>query len=83
MSKGMKLWNWQFRPIKAGEEIFTYYGYRKDLAPPNDFPWYWDLLKKTEEEEELLKEKEEERLSSQKKTKTKKKKVMSEKFKKS
>ena len=39
-------------PVKAGEELFTYYGYGRN-AMPEDFPWYWDLKKRTEEEHEL------------------------------
>ena len=39
--------------VSAGEEILTYYGYQSGLDIPNDYPWYWDLKKRTEEEEEL------------------------------
>ena len=42
--------------IKAGEELFTYYGY-KPRKMPEDFPWYWELKRKEEEEEELQAEK--------------------------
>ena len=51
--------NCQHRPIKAGEEIFTHYGYKKGLPPPSDYPWYWELLNKIEEEEKLQKEEKE------------------------
>ena len=27
--------------LKAGEEIFTNYGYKKPLPFPYDQPWYW------------------------------------------
>ena len=38
--------------IKAGQELFTYYGY--GVSPmPSDFPWYWDLKMKTEKQERL------------------------------
>lgn len=37
--------------IKAGEEIFTYYGYGP--GTDEDFPWYWELKQKVEDEEEL------------------------------
>ena len=37
--------------VKAGEEIFTYYGYPRKLPMPLDFPWYWELKKKIEDEE--------------------------------
>ena len=30
------------RSIKAGEELYTYYGYRRSRFPA-DFPWYWEL----------------------------------------
>ena len=39
--------------IKAGEELFTYYGYRRHMRMPSDFPWYWQLKRKMEAEEEL------------------------------
>ena len=37
--------------VKAGEEIFTYYGYPRKLPMPEDFPWYWELKKKIDDEE--------------------------------
>ena len=37
--------------VKAGEEIFTNYGYPRKLPMPEDFPWYWELKKKIENEE--------------------------------
>ena len=37
--------------VKAGEEIFTNYGYPRKLPMPEDFPWYWELKKKIEDEE--------------------------------
>ena len=37
--------------VKAGEEIFTYYGYPRKLPMPLDFPWYWEQKKKIEDEE--------------------------------
>ena len=27
--------------LKAGQEIFTNYGYKKPLPFPHDRPWYW------------------------------------------
>ena len=39
-------------PVKAGEELFTYYGYRR-VAMPQDFPWYWDMKKQIEDAENL------------------------------
>ena len=38
--------------IKAGQELFTYYGYGV-YPPPNDFPWYWELKMKIEKQERL------------------------------
>ena len=38
--------------IKAGQELFTYYGYGVGTLP-SDFPWYWDLKMKTEKQERL------------------------------
>lgn len=41
------------RHIKAGEELFTHYGYHpdRDIFFPGDFPWYWKLKEKIEKEE--------------------------------
>ena len=39
--------------VKAGEELFTYYGYSSGLAIPVDFPWYWEMKKEIEEKENL------------------------------
>ena len=38
--------------IKAGEELFTYYGYKPGRMP-SDFPWYWELKRKVEQVEGL------------------------------
>ena len=40
------------RHVKAGEELFTYYGYRP-ASMPSDFPWYWELKKRVEQEEKI------------------------------
>ena len=61
------------RPIKAGEELFTYYGYG-ETDPPNDFPWYFELKRKVEKEEaEERKRKEAEAEKTKKKKKKSKK----------
>ena len=39
--------------VKAGEEIFTNYGYPRKLPMPEDFPWYWDMKKQIEDAENL------------------------------
>ena len=39
--------------IKAGEQLFTHYGYGRPKKMPSDFPWYWELKRKMEAEEEL------------------------------
>ena len=41
------------RHIKAGEELFTYYGYHpdRDIVFPADYPWYWKLKEKIEKGE--------------------------------
>ena len=33
-------------PVKAGSELFTFYGYKKGDFP-NDFPWYFELQEPT------------------------------------
>ena len=46
------------RDVKAGEELFAYYGY-KSKEFPADFQWYWETLMEIEKQERLeLKEKE-------------------------
>ena len=39
--------------VKAGDELFTYYGYSSGLSIPADFPWYWEMKKEIEEKENL------------------------------
>ena len=41
------------KPVKAGEELFTYYGYKTGYGLPSDFPWYWELQRQVEKEERL------------------------------
>ena len=48
------------RDIKAGEELFTYYGYGRQKGGqdfPEDFPWYWEAKQSIEKEERLLQKK--------------------------
>ena len=40
------------RDIKAGEELFGYYGYKSQTFP-EDFPWYYELKRKVEQEQRL------------------------------
>ena len=40
------------KEVKAGEELFTYYGYVKSNMP-SDFPWYWELKRQVEKEKRL------------------------------
>ncbi len=43
-------------PIKAGQEVFTFYGYNKsDLTFPEDFPWYFETLREIGRDERLKK----------------------------
>ena len=44
------------RDIKAGEELFTYYGYGIGEFP-SDFPWYFETKLAIEREERLENEK--------------------------
>ena len=40
--------------VKAGEELFTHYGYEHQyFEVPNDFPWYWELKRNMEKEARL------------------------------
>ena len=64
------------RDMKAGEELFTFYGYGKNDFPA-DFPWYFEAKLALEREERIAKEAEEkeaEALKSTKKQHNKKKK---------
>ena len=40
------------RDIKAGEELFGYYGYPRGKFP-SDFPWYFELKTQIEKEQRL------------------------------
>ena len=55
--------------MKAGEELFTYYGYSKKGEFPADYPWYHETEAMIEREERLAKEAEEKEKSAIKKTK--------------
>ena len=62
------------RNIKAGEELFTNYGY-KSADFPDDFPWYWETKLAIEREERIEKEnKKKEEKAKKDKSKTEKKK---------
>ena len=43
------------KSVQAGEELFTYYGYRNGHGYkfPSDFPWYWELKRQVEKEERV------------------------------
>ena len=41
------------KPVKAGEELFTYYGYGYGYPIPSDFPWYWELKRQGVKKERL------------------------------
>ena len=42
------------RDIKAGEELLHDYGYEyPPLEFPFDFPWYWELKRKTDKQKRL------------------------------
>ena len=59
------------RDLKAGEELFGYYGYTTSKFP-DDFPWYYDLKAKVEKEKRLKQAKE--KMMKKKKKQTVKKK---------
>ena len=40
------------RNLKAGEELYANYGYKK-FPFPSDFPWYWELKRKLDKENRL------------------------------
>ena len=63
------------RDMKAGEELFTNYGYGKSDFPA-DFLWYWETKLALEREERLeaeLQEKKKKKKKSSKKKNTSKK----------
>ena len=39
------------KDIKAGEELFGYYGYSHGHSIPLDHPWYWEAKRELEKEE--------------------------------
>ena len=62
------------RDMKAGEELFTHYGYKSGWDFPEDFPWYQEAEKLIQREERLAKEAAEKEKQAKKKTKKQKKK---------
>lgn len=68
------------RDMKAGEELFTNYGYGKSDFPA-DFLWYWETKMALEREERLEAELKEEKKKKQKKEQKKKKKSKKNTFK--
>ena len=58
------------RDIKAGEELFSYYGYRGQSDFPQDFPWYFEEKMKFDREMRL---KEKEKIARSNKRKATKK----------
>ena len=63
------------RDMKAGEELFTHYGYEAGHKFPEDFPWYWDTLETIEKEEKKQKEAENAKVAKKKKKPKKNSKV--------
>ena len=62
------------RDIKAGEELFTFYGYGwPEGGPdfPEDFPWYWEAKNSVDREERLLQKKKEKKKVEKKKKRKK------------
>ena len=60
------------RDLKAGEELFTFYGYGKNDFPA-DFPWYFEAKLALEREERLIKETKAKEENNKSKKKSKKK----------
>ena len=58
--------------LKAGNELFTNYGYGK-ADFPNDFPWYWETIIAIERQERIERE-EKEKVEKQKEKEEKSKK---------
>ena len=52
-------------PLKAGDELFTFYGYGPSAPFPSDFPWYWETKTSIEKQERLERE-EQKRLMAEK-----------------
>jgi len=64
---------WTTKELKAGEELFAYYGYKNSIFP-GDFLWYFEEKLRIDREERLEKdEAEEKKKLMSKKRKTKKK----------
>ena len=45
------------KDLKAGDELFTFYGYKPDGSFPEDFPWYWETKMAIDKEDRELKSK--------------------------
>ena len=75
----MRLYQHKAEMLEPGDELFTYYGYKKDLPFPSDFPWYFEQKLKSDAEVRKLNQahdtenKKEARKTKKKKTKTKSK----------
>ena len=64
-----------FVDMKAGEELFTFYGYGIKAKFPADFPWYWEAKMIIDREERLQKEALEKQKAEKKKIKKNKSKI--------
>lgn len=52
-----------YEDLKAGDELFTYYGY-KTAVFPGDFPWYFEAKRLLEREERFQEEESERRMEA-------------------
>ena len=41
------------KDIKAGDELFGYYGYGHGQNIPHDYPWYWEAKRELEKDERM------------------------------
>ena len=41
------------KPVKAGEELYTNYGYKMTSMNGGSFPWYWELKRNMDKEARL------------------------------
>jgi len=64
---------WTTKELKAGDELFGYYGYKNSIFP-SDFPWYFEEKLRIEREDRLEEEKKAKLMSKSKKMKKKSKK---------
>ena len=80
--QSVRLYQKEAEKLDAGDELFTYYGYKPNMPFPSDFPWYWELKVQSDLQIRKQKQVEEKRAETKAQEKKIKKKKGSKKLKK-